>query len=684
MVEKSIEAISLEDILESLEQFSENELIVLSEAVADQVNRLRDANTRVSMDRFQPGDTVSFKNKKGDMLEGIVIRLNKKTVSVVTLQDERWNIAPQLLSPVKATALSHVSDNVDMRKGSSIAPLHPEKKRTHTHSKTEWVGGIVKAPGFVTGEGPAYQPKMLAWMDDAGFVVGMTVCKPDEIQQNIVTSLHEAIDKPVAGDSRPPTHLRVADKDLHRFLTDAFTHLEVSLAPTPEIDEMLNRMHEDMGSAGSPMTYLSLGLPHESIASFFTAAAKLYQVKPWQHVPNDMCLIGVTIKSLGIHDAVLIIIGQQQESYGFALFDSISHYDAYTDGVDCLTLGLPAEIPAHIALNFVPGAELEQSQRKEITGNGWKVANAQAYPDLFTPDSDHSVRLTTARDLDITEALSRALAEFFKKPTRLKDTWTNGQKISETRGVLTYRGPLEVTLTAPFPFERAYINQYKADSPMLALVALARSDTSDHDAYLHPADALEAEFMASPEGAPFTTRFSVVDLIQQFAWNYYRDTAPTLLASGLDDIIFDILPGKVMVEPDDASDIIKSTQAFYRFLKREYQLPQADSCLHLLDNGAVQRLRDTLKASSQFGIAKTLFAQASDRGFDMKSQEGIEAWMESTGGHLPNDLDLPVPPTLLQSLLSGYDNKPPTPPKPIDQKARKKKRKAARKARKRK
>lgn len=687
MVDNSIETISLEDILESLERFSDKELIVLSEAVADQVNRLRDNHTRAAMDQFQLGDAVSFNDKNGNMLEGVVIRLNKKTVSVVTEANSRWNIAPQLLSPVMPIDDCRASDGTDSKKDTSIAKLHPKKKQFDTGSKkekTEWIGGVVNASGFITGEGPVYQPKMLVWMDTDGFIVGMTMCKPDEIQQSIVSSLHTAIEQPAAGNSRPPTRLRVADKDIHRFLSDAFTQLEVILAPTPEIDEMLGTMRKEMENTGSPMTYLSLGLPPETIASFFTAAEKLYRAKPWQYVPNDMCIIGVTIKSLGIHDAVVTIIGQQKESYGFILFDSISDYDTYIVGADCISMGLPAEIPAHIALNFVPGAELGQSQRKEIASNGWKVANAQAYPDLFTANNDRTLRLATVEDLDVTEALSCAMAEFFKKPTRLKDAWTKTQNLSETLSVVTYRGPLDVTLTVPFPFERAYKKVYRANSPMLALVALARSDTSDMDGYLQPADALEAEFIASPEGTPYTTGYSVVDLIQQFAWNYYRDTAPTLLATGLDEIIFDIIPRKVMVEPDDASDIIKSSQAFYRFLKREYQLPQADSCLQLLEDDAVNRLRQALVDSSQFGMAKTLFAQGSDSGFDMNSRAGIEAWIESTGGRLPNTLNLPTLSSQLPNGLSGYDTEPPTSSKPVDPKARKKKRKAARKARKRK
>lgn len=49
------------------------------------------------MVKFTKGDRVGFQTKDGDTLEGVVLRLNKKTVSVLTDSGQRWNVSPGLL-----------------------------------------------------------------------------------------------------------------------------------------------------------------------------------------------------------------------------------------------------------------------------------------------------------------------------------------------------------------------------------------------------------------------------------------------------------------------------------------------------------------------------------------------------------------------------------------------------------
>ncbi|MCS5992093.1 hypothetical protein LNP02_28445 [Klebsiella variicola subsp. variicola] len=50
---------------------------------------------------FGPGDVVSFRAEDGQTVTGILVRLNKKTVTVHTESGARWNVAPQLLTRIK-------------------------------------------------------------------------------------------------------------------------------------------------------------------------------------------------------------------------------------------------------------------------------------------------------------------------------------------------------------------------------------------------------------------------------------------------------------------------------------------------------------------------------------------------------------------------------------------------------
>jgi hypothetical protein len=48
------------------------------------------------------GDRVGFQTPDGRMLEGVVLRLNKKTISVVTDDGLQWNVAPGLLRLIQS------------------------------------------------------------------------------------------------------------------------------------------------------------------------------------------------------------------------------------------------------------------------------------------------------------------------------------------------------------------------------------------------------------------------------------------------------------------------------------------------------------------------------------------------------------------------------------------------------
>jgi hypothetical protein len=49
------------------------------------------------MTSFAKGDQVGFQAPDSGMLEGMLLRLNKKTVSIATDDGHQWNVAPSLL-----------------------------------------------------------------------------------------------------------------------------------------------------------------------------------------------------------------------------------------------------------------------------------------------------------------------------------------------------------------------------------------------------------------------------------------------------------------------------------------------------------------------------------------------------------------------------------------------------------
>ena len=76
------------------------ELLELNQRVVTRLKMLESMQTHIEMMRFNPGQRVSFAHQGGRILATLV-KYNRKTVTVVTDNGQRWNISPHLLSAVK-------------------------------------------------------------------------------------------------------------------------------------------------------------------------------------------------------------------------------------------------------------------------------------------------------------------------------------------------------------------------------------------------------------------------------------------------------------------------------------------------------------------------------------------------------------------------------------------------------
>ncbi len=533
----------------------------------------------------------------------------------------------------------------------------------------EWIGGTVSMPAYVTGEGEPYRPEALFWMGADGAILGSTVAKPGALLPMASESLQSTITQPMYGRPHSPTRVRVASAELADTLRAGHPALDVVCAPTPELDEMLALMREKMGEDGATkQSYLSPEIEPDAMASFFRAAASLFRAKPWKLVPDDQSLFSVTIEQLGVRDAAMSVIGQMGQSFGLILFSGLDDFEAYLGAADVIEMGEEPEMPPHFALNFERGAELASELRKEIAEHHWEVAGANAYPWLVAVDEDLVARPPTGKEVTTAEAIALSLTNMMVETKALRAAWDGGEPTSRTLSVTTHHGEIEVTLCAPYmraPIEFAPSHDILAD-----LAALAR----DHDE-VDPAarEALEDElvrrFAASPE-AKDLEEIHACQFVMDLAANYFGQTIATLGASDLREVLFELIPRKVSIEASEARWIVEETRAFYTFLKREFGLKQADSCLRVVGGNAVKKLEAALSTSSNFGMAKSLFMGGSDAGFDMQSEEGIEAWTQSIQGK-------PLPPSIPIPGLGG-----PQPSSKKAAKAKKDNRKAARKARK--
>ena len=83
---------------------SEAELVDLNNRIVERLRFLHQARAHTRMLDFSVGDKVSFQPDGYDTLFGVIAKYNKKTVTVVTEQGQRWNVSPNLLRKVRDVA----------------------------------------------------------------------------------------------------------------------------------------------------------------------------------------------------------------------------------------------------------------------------------------------------------------------------------------------------------------------------------------------------------------------------------------------------------------------------------------------------------------------------------------------------------------------------------------------------
>jgi hypothetical protein len=88
--------------VEAIRQLGEDDLRFLNRLIVERLKLLSQAKSTSLMASFGIGDRVCFQAPDGRGLQGVVMRLNKKTVSVDAEDGHRWNVAPGFLRLLQA------------------------------------------------------------------------------------------------------------------------------------------------------------------------------------------------------------------------------------------------------------------------------------------------------------------------------------------------------------------------------------------------------------------------------------------------------------------------------------------------------------------------------------------------------------------------------------------------------
>jgi hypothetical protein len=100
-----------------IDRLTEAELVDLNHRVVERLRFLHQMRSHAEMLEFSIGDRVEFEPEGRASVVGMLTRYNKKSVTVITDDGQRWNVAPRFLRRAAATVAEPAS-------ASSVVRLH--------------------------------------------------------------------------------------------------------------------------------------------------------------------------------------------------------------------------------------------------------------------------------------------------------------------------------------------------------------------------------------------------------------------------------------------------------------------------------------------------------------------------------------------------------------------------------
>lgn len=100
-----------------IDRLTEAELIDLNNRIVERLKFLSQMHAHAEMLEFKIGDRVSFQPAGRGEVVGMLTRYNRKTVTVITDDGQRWNVSPAFIRKVMKDAKGASGQNViELRK----------------------------------------------------------------------------------------------------------------------------------------------------------------------------------------------------------------------------------------------------------------------------------------------------------------------------------------------------------------------------------------------------------------------------------------------------------------------------------------------------------------------------------------------------------------------------------------
>lgn len=334
-----------------------------------------------------------------------------------------------------------------------------ERVKRLPQTKENWAGGRRRLNVYISDPEPR-RPDVLLWADASGHpVLGQMIVEADAPPDIIVVALVRTMLEPVMGEPRRPSRLSVANEALVPVLREALEPLgiKVVFGSTKVLDALVTLLETHLNTyeeGEEPPNYTHDGrIPAEEVATFFDAAAQLYEEAPWEYA-YDNHVLAVDLHRWGMERVTISIMGAAGQCFGLLVFRNIKDYLALEVAGRARQFLQAEEVEPPpidlVSIEFERGAELHSSQRQEVLANGWEVAAPHAFPTLQVIESYRFVRPLTTNDYRIGTAICLAVTAFVRKHKELFKK--KNPKTTRVRVSLPYTSETKpVTVLYPHP-----------------------------------------------------------------------------------------------------------------------------------------------------------------------------------------------------------------------------------------
>ncbi len=83
-----------------IDNLSLEQLIELHDKIAHRIRELQQTAYSGKLKEFQIGEKVKFQNEQGETVTGIIIRINKKSLTIRTDSGNKWYVHPWAVTKV--------------------------------------------------------------------------------------------------------------------------------------------------------------------------------------------------------------------------------------------------------------------------------------------------------------------------------------------------------------------------------------------------------------------------------------------------------------------------------------------------------------------------------------------------------------------------------------------------------